>query len=225
MWTVQWISSSGNWSPFYAEKNCLIPGHAELLVGVGGEHLRAGTAGSQSWLCCWCCKVTASLPQTGWDQVPVPRGLAHAGLLAATFGCNQLSITCGERTCAWFPAPLAATVQCCRGCCRGQPAPACPDALATAAAGKPSAFSKVEVSKFAPWDLFKGNLPYPCFRSVWIKQLSLRATEVMWFWYSQPPQVISKVLFHCDCTLYSHISETAFGRCGPSLQHLFKRIS
>lgn len=40
--------------------------------------------------------------------------------------------------------------------------------------------------------------------------------------YSQPPQVIAKLLHQCNPAVYSYISETAFGKHGPSLQHLFK---
>lgn len=124
-------------------------------------------------LCHWCCKADTSLLQVSWDQVPTSWGLAHVQLLAANFRYNQLSITYRERTWPWLPATPLATVQYCGGWCRGQAALACLDALAAAAAAEEPAlaFLKVEGFKFAHQVLFTGTLPYPCFCSVWLREL------------------------------------------------------
>lgn len=95
-------------------------------------------------------------------------------------GTDNFQITYGELIWPWLPAMPLTMVQCCGGWCRGRAALACLDALAVAVAAAEKlalAFLEVEGSNFVHQVLLTGTLPYPCFCSVWIRELFPPAPE------------------------------------------------
>lgn len=184
----------------------LISGDTDLLVGVGGDAPLCWGCSSQS--CCAGGAERWSFPAC--DRAETREGLAHIQLLAANFRYNQLSITYRELNCPRLPPALLAVVQCCGGWCRGQG------------------------SSCHPWLLLQRNhlwhfpqqkapslvtsscvqvLSHPCFSSAWIRELVSPA----------PGSALAEdsLLFSAssaDPTVYSYISQTAFGESCPPFQ-------
>lgn len=194
-WTLQRISSPGNWIPLFIQRK-MTWGQYKASFATNTsycwahEPLGRGRRGTRPPLCWGCGQPELAVPlvlpsghiPSVRDLVPTLWGLAHVWLLTAHFGYNQHLVTCGELTRPWLPKTRLAAVQCCGGWCRGQAALSCCDALAVAAAAaeKPAlAFLKREGSSFAHQVLIMGipYKPYPCCCSVWIRELSPRAPE------------------------------------------------
>lgn len=170
-WTLQRISSAGNWSPLFTQRKTA-QGQYKASVAANTSyfwaHWSLGGVGGDAPLC-WGCRQPELLCQECWEVehpacerpetgYPLGDSLAHVQLLAANFRYNQLSITYRELKWSWLPPALLAMVQCCRGWCRGQAALALLGMLAAAAEKPTLAFPKAEGSKFAHQVLSTGTV-------------------------------------------------------------------